>query len=113
YSYTGVCLSGLVKNYAVQQVLLESIPWIARKNLPAYCEGHPELYLMCNKTDGGTGVALFNCFADVITNLKVRLDREYTNIECLGCEAVVEGDTVRLTTKLHAFESAAFRVFDK
>lgn len=113
YSYTGVCLSGLVKNYAVQQVLLESIPWIARKNLPAYCEGHPELYLMCHKDDDSTSVALFNCFADAITNLKVHLDKAYTSIECLNCEATVDGDTVTLSTKLHAFDCAAFRVFDK
>ena len=111
YTHTGVCLSGITKNYAVQEVLLESIPWIARKKIPAYCEGHPELYLMCHKDDDSTSVALFNCFADAITNLKVHLDKAYTSIECLNCEATVDGDTVTLTTKLHAFDSVAFRVW--
>ena len=112
YAPTRVCLSGLVKNYAIQKVLLESVPWIARKKIPAYCAGHPELYLMCKKEDNGTCVALFNCFADPVTALKVHLDGAYTRIECLNCEATVDGDTVTLSTKLHAFEFAAFRVFN-
>lgn len=111
YTNTGVCLSGITKNYAVQEVLLETIPWISRKKIPAYCEGHPELYLMCHKDGNSTSVALFNCFADAITNLKVHLDKAYTHIECLNCEAVVDGDTVTLTGKLHAFDSAAFRAW--
>ena len=111
YTHTGVCLSGLTNNYAVQEVLLRSIPWISRKKLPAYCEGHPELYVMCHKDENSTSVALFNCFADAITKLKIHLDKPYTHIECLGCEAEVDGDTVTLATKLHAFESAAFRVY--
>lgn len=112
YSPTRVCLSGLVKNQAVQKVLLESLPWIARKKIPAYCAEHPELYLMCKKESNGTCVALFNCFADSITGLQVHLDKAYTHIECLNCEATVSGDTVTLSTKLHAFDFAAFRVFN-
>ncbi len=112
YSPLRVCLSGLVKNYAVQKVLLESIPWIARQKIPAYCAEHPELYLMCKKGDNSTSVALFNCFADSITTLKVHLDKAYTHIECLNCEATINGNTVTLSTKLHAFESAAFRAFN-
>ncbi|MBE6629752.1 MAG: hypothetical protein E7624_02755 [Ruminococcaceae bacterium] len=112
YSPTRVCLSGLVKNYPVQKVLLESVPWIARKKLPAYCAEHPELYLMCKKEENSTCVALFNCFADSVTGLKVHLDKAYTRIECLNCAATVEGDTVTLSTKLHAFDFAAFRVYN-
>jgi hypothetical protein len=109
---TRVCLSGLIKNYAIQRVLLETIPWVARQKLPAYAKGHPELYLMCQTSGAGMSVALFNCFADPITKLKIHLDRPYRRIECLNCEASLEGETVTLSTRLYGYCSAAFRVFD-
>lgn len=109
-----VCISGIVKNYATQKVLAESIPWVSRRALPAYCLGNPELYLMCRKDkDGGTAVALFNCFADGITNCTVRLDEAYDSLECVGCEAKIDGKSVTLTSKLHGFTSAAFRAYKK
>jgi len=49
---------------------------------------------------------------DSVTGLKVHLDKAYTRIECLNCAATVEGDTVTLSTKLHAFDFAAFRVYN-
>ena len=112
YSPTRVCLSGLIKNYAIQRVLLETIPWVARQKLPAYAQGNPELYLMCQASKQSMSVALFNCFADSITNLKIHLDRPYQRIECLNCEAHLEGETVTLSTRLYGYSSAAFRVFN-
>ena len=112
YSPTRVCLSGLIKNYAIQRVLLETIPWVARQKLPAYSQGNPELYLMCQTSKASMNVALFNCFADPITNLKIHLDRPYQRIECLNCEAILDGETVTLSTRLYGYSSAAFSVFN-
>lgn len=105
------CDSGLLKNYAVQRVLGEQIPWIARKPLPVYCEGNPQLYLMCAKEKDALSVAMFNCFADSVIQPVVALDGEYDKIECLNCAARLEGNKVILTETLHAFEGAAFRVY--
>ena len=111
YSETHVGISGLLKNYATQQALTETLPWLARRPLPAYCTGNPELYLMCQKEESAATVALFNCFADAIPQATVYLDEAYSRIECFNCTATVEGNKVTLTGKLHAFEAAAFRVF--
>ncbi len=105
-----VCGSGLLKNYATQRVLTETLPWVARAPLPAYCTGNPELYLMCAKAEDECAVALFNCFDDPVLQPTVMLDGEYSAIECHGCEAVLEGDRVTLTGRLHGFTAAAFRV---
>ena len=103
--------SGLLKNYAVQKTLAKELPWVARKELDAYCIGNPELYLMCRKDESSMTVGLFNCFADALAEPVIMLDEEYKNIECIGCEAKIEGRKVILTSKMYGFTSAMFRVF--
>ena len=102
--------SGLLKNYATQKVLTEELPWVARKALPAYCAGNPELYLMCRKEEDSMVVAMFNCFADPLIDATVVLDGEYKTIECVGCEAELLGNKVTLKGQLYGFTSAMFRV---
>ena len=110
-STTSVCLSGLVKNPVTQQVLLHTIPWVAQKPLPAYSEKNPELYLMCAEDRNSLSVAFFNCFADSLANPVITLGDQYDRIECIGCEAELEGNTVTIKSKVNAFAFAAFRVY--
>lgn len=111
YGSTRVGLSGLTKNPAVQTVLHELLPWVARKPMPAAINGNPEVYMMCRKEEDSLSVALFNCFADPVTAPTVKLDGSYSRIECLSCEAALQGDSVTLTSRLHGFTYCAFRVF--
>jgi hypothetical protein len=111
YYSTGVGLSGLTKNPAVQRVLHENMPWVARKPMPAATTGNPELYVMCRKDEGAMSVALFNCFADPALNPVVQLDEQYSRIECLNCEAALQGNSVVLKGRLRAFEFCGFRVY--
>lgn len=104
-------ISGLLQNYATQRVLARTLPWVARKPLPAYCTGNPDLYLMCKQDDEGMSVALFNCFADALAEPVIYLDKPYIRIECTNCDAELDGDKVTLKSRLHAFEAAAFRVY--
>ncbi len=108
-----VCISGLVKNYVTQEVLFDAIPWVARRSLPVCCKGNPELYLMCRRNEDSISVALFNCFADSITDCTVILDEAYDELECVGCEAKIDGRSVTLTSKLYGFTSATFRAYKK
>lgn len=103
--------SSIPKNYAIQRVLIENLPWTARQPIPAYCAKNPELYVMCAKEDGALSVALFNCFADSLNNPVIELDGEYSRIACVGCSAALDGSRVILTSELHAFSYAAFRVY--
>ena len=111
YSNTRIGISGLLKNYVTQRVLTENLPWVARQPLPAYCTGNPELYLMCKKDADGLSVALFNCFADQLVHPVIQLGDHYSHIECVDCEAVLEGDKVTLTSRVNGFSAAAFRVY--
>ena len=104
------CNSGLLKNYATQDALIRYLPWIARHALPAYCKGNPELSLMCRRDGDTLAVAIFNCFADALVNPVIVLDGEYGEIECVGCNARLEGNKAVLTSKLYGFSSAMIRV---
>lgn len=110
FSENGVSDSGLLRNYPVQQVLAETLPWVGRQPLPAYCVGNPELYLMCAEENGRLTVALWNCFADPVVNPTVTLGKEYRKLECVGCTATLQGNRVTLTSRLHGFDFAMFSV---
>lgn len=110
FSLNGVSNSGLLRNYPVQQVLAETLPWVGRKPLPALCVGNPELYLMCAEENGRLTVALWNCFADPVVNPTVTLGKEYRKLECVGCTATLQGKRVTLTSRLHGFDFAMFSV---
>lgn len=112
FSAKGVCNSGLVKNYATQRVLTETLPWVARRQLPAYCVGNPELYIMCHREEASLSVALFNCFADPIYEPTVILDKAYSRIECVNCEAALDGNRVIIKSKLYGFTAAILRVYE-
>ena len=83
---------------------------MARKPIPAYCEGNPNLYLMCKKDKDSMVVALFNCFEDSVLDGEIVLDDTYSKIEFFGCDGVFEGNKVALTEAIGAFNSVAFKV---
>ena len=90
--------------------MIEVLPWVSKKPLPAYCEGNPNLYLICEKEESSLSVGLFNCFADYVVNPEIILGEEYSSIECFDCDAELCGNKVILKSRLHAFSSAAFKV---
>ena len=110
YGPTRACMSGLVKNYVTQRVLVNTLPWVAGEPIPAYCEGNPELYLMCEKGEGYMSVALLNCFADH-AKPTVILDEEYSRIECVECDATLDGNRVEFGSRLYGYTSAMFKVY--
>ena len=67
------------------------------RRLPAFCPGHPVLYVLA-KTDGNRlAVGLWNIFPDRMLSPTVYLDRDYERAEAFGCEAALCGDTVKLS----------------
>lgn len=108
---------GLVSNpkclyaYAVQETLQRGIEWLSGKPLPVKTCKYPELYTLCEKGDGYTSVALFNCYPDGAVDLEIELDREYSHIECSGCSARIEGNKVIFDIGIPAFDFASFKAY--
>ena len=100
----------MFNNYAQQLMLSREIEWLCGKKLPVSCPKNPDLYVMCEKNGEKMSVLLLNCFADKILTPKVKLDKEYTSVECAGCEAVLEGDELVFKSDIEAFGFAAFRL---
>ena len=102
--------SGLLRAPSMQEILEKALPWVAKEPIPAYCVGNPHIYLMAEQDEDSMSVALFNCFADQAIDPVVVLGEEYKEIECLNCEASLQGNRVTIESPFHAFTFAAFKV---
>lgn len=67
------------------------------KRLPAFCPGHPELYVLTKSDGKRLAVGLWNIFPDRILSPTVSLHRNYAHVEAFGCRAALCGDTVKLS----------------
>ena len=103
-------LGGVFNNYAQQLMLSREIEWLSGKKLPVSCPKHPDLYVMCEKNGDRMSVLLLNCFADKILTPRLKLDKAYSNVECAGCEAILEGDELVFNSDIEAFDFASFRL---
>ena len=101
--------SSLTSSYARQKQAKEQIEWIARKKLPAYVYGCPDLYILCKESDTARAVGLFNCFPDDVYMQSVELDESYNEVEFVGCEGRLEGGKV-IIDRLPPLGYAAFKV---
>lgn len=99
-------------SYSIQSVLLEAIEWIGGCALAAKTAENPELYTLCEKGEGYTSVALFNCYPDSALNTVVILDKEYSNIEFNNCQGRIDGNKVILSGELHAYDFASFKAYN-
>ena len=52
----------------------------------------------------------FSLLWELLINATVILDKAYQEIECVGCDAELLGNTVTLKGRIHGFTSAVFRV---
>lgn len=101
---------GFYRNYARQRQLTENIQWLQKKPLPVICNGHPDLYILCSRKGNHLSVGLWNLSADAIVSPEITVCEPVQEIRCIRCAGTVNGNMVRLSTTLHAFEFAAFEV---
>ena len=102
--------SGMLRGYHLQRAVTEGAEWVAGEKLPVKSPGNPGLYILAARGKNSLSVALFNCFADEITNPVVELDRAYARAEFLRCDGRLDGDRVTLSAPLPAFSYAFFKV---
>ncbi len=79
----------------------------AGDGLPAYCPGHPELYVLAKRDGGKIAVGLWNLFPDAIDAPAIDLGRPVTAARGLACKAKADGHTVTLSS-LPAYGFAFF-----
>lgn len=103
------CGEGMFRMYSRARQIKNSMRWLCGKELPAFCGGNPDLYMMYKELDGKAAVGLWNFAADPVLRPCVELNRNYSKLTCINCEGTLEGDKVYLS-KLHSNEFAGFAV---
>ena len=96
--------SGLFRNYMQNMALSRAIPWVARTALPIVVPPCPELYVMCEREEHKTSIALLNCHADSILTPTFTLDRRYKSVVCDGGECVLEGNQLVFMSDIPAYD---------
>lgn len=97
-------------SYHRQRQLLDAIPWLCGKPLPAVCAQNPYLYMITSRgEDGSLAVALLNGFEDEIPTPTVTLDRTYASIRFVNCTGKLHGNVVTLS-EISPYGFAAFEV---
>ncbi len=106
---TRVDSDNLLKHYARGRQYATQIPWLSGEALPAYCYGHPALYLQCKEDAHSLSVGLWNFFADIAMEPVVELAQSYESIRFIQCDGRLERNRVVLTD-IPAFGFAGFTV---
>lgn len=97
-------------SYHRQQQLIDAIPWLCGKPLPAVCSKNPYLYIISARgKDGNLAVALLNSFEDEIPTPTITLDRAYACIRFINCTGELHGSVVTLS-EISPYGFAAFEV---
>lgn len=98
-----------LKNYARSRQYADAVQWLCGEKLPAYCYGHPGLYIQCKSDQQELSVGLWNFCADIAINPMVELSEQYANIQFINGNGELKGDRVILSD-IPAFGFAGFTV---
>lgn len=97
------------RSYLMQRQLISAVKWLSGEALPAICEGNPDLYMLCRKSEDAMAVGLWNFYADDVEAPIVELERAYEDITFIGCEGSMVGNRVYLS-RMEPYGMAAFEV---
>lgn len=98
-----------LKHYARARQYATQVEWLSGRKLPAFCYGHPSLYMQAKEKDGVLAVGLWNFFADIAVSPVVELEKEYSEITFINCNGRLEKDRVYLSD-IPAYGFAGFEV---
>lgn len=103
------CGEGMFRMYTRARQIKNSMQWLCGKDLPAFCGGNPDLYMMYKEDAGKAAVGLWNFSADPVLRPYIELNRSYKKLTCINCKGTLEGNKVYLS-KLYSNEFAGFAV---
>jgi hypothetical protein len=77
-------------------MIAENAEWLCGRKLPAFCYGHPNLYMQCKEDERQLVIGIWNFFEDEAIEPVVKLGAEYIKAEILCGEGKLCGDSVQL-----------------
>lgn len=102
---------GVSRSYCRQRQLIDAVQWAGRKTLAAVCPGHPDLYIMCKRTEEGLVVGLWNFSIDYVCQPEIITDKAYESLTVFNGEGALCENKVRLSTEIapYAFTGLILR----
>lgn len=97
---------GYFGSYTKQRLLTEAYQWLTGEDLAAVCLGCPMVMPIVGKKEDKLVVGLWNIFEDRIFDQEIKLSKEYTKAEFIGCTGSLKGKTLILDN-LNAFDFCA------
>ena len=87
----------LLRHYANAKIITDNIQWLSKNSLPAFCYGHPNLYIQCKEDEKTLVVGIWNFFEDEVIEPVVQLGQTYKSAEFLFGSGTLLGKTVKLS----------------
>ncbi len=66
----------MLKHQANAKIIADSAEWLSGCRLPAFCYGHPNLYVQCKEDKDSLVIGIWNFFEDEATEPVIRLGDE-------------------------------------
>ena len=93
------------RSYAKARQIADACRWIGRNDLPVRLVGnHPDVYLMYKEDNFGAAIGVWNLSKDKISNLRLRLDRSFSNANFFGAEGNLSDREISVNTTVYPFE---------
>jgi len=102
-------VSNYLRSWCRRRQLMDVIPWLCGKPMPAMLPDAPEAYVLTSVGENSMAVAILNISLDEIIEPVIQLDKVYTKVSCVNCQGVLDKDTIRLDT-ISPYGFAAFEV---
>lgn len=101
---------GYFRSYYKQRLLAESYRWFTGEDLAAMCFDCPMVMPIVGKKEGMLIIGLWNIFEDRIFNQEIKLSKEYTKAEFIGCSGRLNGKKLILDN-LNPFDFCAIILY--
>lgn len=85
----------LLRHYANARIISDNTEWLGGSKLPAFCCGHPYLYLQCKEDAKSMVIGIWNFFEDEAIEPIVELGRRYQDAQFLCGSGTLCEDTIR------------------
>ena len=102
--------SEMLCTYARANQIKDTIENFFGQKLPVKYENSPNLYTLCKEHEDGLSVILANCFADIVLEPTIELDKCYSEAEFVNCEGSLEGNILKLNAPINAFTFVAVKL---
>ncbi len=86
----------LLRHQANAKVIADHTPWLSWSQLPAFCYGHPNLYMQCKEDEDTLVIGVWNFFVDEALEPVIQLGQTYESAEFLCGSGTFLGDRVQL-----------------